>query len=357
MTRTIIIALFFAFAAMASSQAESRQQIKKICYDVGQKGNFKYWSKDSETLRQIKAFVQDVTNPQSANYVPVEERIAVFDLDGTLICETSPTYFEYMLFMHRIFKDPSYKATEKQKEVAQDLSNRVYHKAKGKGSVTIPVVVAQNEAFSGMSQEEYRNYVEAFMRQPAEYFNNLKWGEAVYLPMAEIVGYLAANGFQNYIVSGSERQNARTYACDIMAFGPNHIIGSDAYTYAESQGDKEAYLFPYNGTDKVLRGTFYAKNLMMNKVNAMVREIGIKPIMAFGNSTGDFSMFEYATVGNPNPSMAVCVLADDTQREFGHLANAQKMKETCDGKGWKTISMKNDFLTIYGKSVTVKPRK
>lgn len=335
----------------SSAMAETRDQIARIGNEVGANGNFKYWTEGSVPLATLKAFVEKVTTPGTADYVPEQDRVAVFDLDGTLVCETAPSYFEWMMYLYRVFDDPTFKATPEQLATAEVIKKAVYARSVP-GDMMWTEAIAQNEVFAGMTPEQYRDYAINFMKAPVEGMNNLQWGEAIYLPMAEVVGYLTANGFTTYVISGSERQVTRTYVDGALAFSRNHIIGSDIYTYATTQGEKEGWDYTFKPTDDVVRGLMYVKNLKMNKISAIVREIGIKPILAFGNSSGDFSMFEYSVVKNPYPSMAFCVLADDTVREYGNPAKAEKMKASCDAKQWVTISMRDDFKTIYGESVT-----
>ena len=250
-----------------------------------------------------------------------------------------------------MFEDPTFKPTKEQLATAEIIKKAVYARSVP-GDMMWTEAIAQNDVFAGMTPEQYRNYTLDFMKAPVEGMKNLQWGEAIYLPMAEVVGYLAANGFTTYVISGSERQVTRVYTEGALAFGRNHIIGSDIHTYATTQGEKEGWDYSFKPTDDVIRGAMYVKNLKMNKVSAIVREIGIKPILAFGNSSGDFSMFEYSVVKNRYPSMAFCVLADDVVREYGNPAKAAKMKASCDEKNWVTISMKDDFKTIYGEKVT-----
>jgi len=351
MRKTLIVALtLLCLGFFVTAQGETREQIAKIGANVGKKGKFKYWTKGSEPLAQLKAFVADVTNPKSQNYVKPEERIAVFDLDGTLVCETAPSYFEWMMYLHRVFNDKSFKPTSQQRQTASVIKEAVYARSVP-GDMMKTEAIAQNEVFANMTPQQYKAYAEMFMKEPVEGMKNLLWGEAIYLPMAEVVGYLSANGFRTYVVSGSERQVTRAYATGAMAFEPSHIIGSDAYTRASAQGTKEGWDYAFQPTDEILRGEMYVKNLKMNKVNAIYREIGLQPILAFGNSSGDFSMFEYTTGRNDKPSLAFCVLADDTSREFGNPTKAAKMKKTCEDQKWITISMKDDFETIYGHKV------
>ena len=99
---------------------------------------------------------------------------------------------------------------------------------------------------------------------------------------------------------------------------------------------------------------FIIKNLKMNKVTIIAQEIGVQPVLSFGNSTGDSSMAEYATGNNPYKSLAFMLCCDDTERENGNAEKAEKMYKLCEEYDWIPISMKNDWKTIYGDSVTKK---
>jgi hypothetical protein len=92
----------------------------------------------------------------------------------------------------------------------------------------------------------------------------------------------------------------------------------------------------------------------MNKVAVIAQEIGIQPVLAFGNSSGDYSMGKYTTTDNPYRSMAFMLCCDDTERENGNVEKAAKMVKTCEENGWIPISMKNDWKTIYGVDVVKK---
>lgn len=331
-----------------SAFATSREKIAQI--RVSRDGQFKYWDANSTELQSLKDFVYRVTNESSKDFVPAEERVAVFDLDGTLICETAPTYFEWLLYLHRVLEDDSYQPSAEAYDYALQVREAV-------DSKVIPAEMdwgeawAQNAAFVGMTLDEYHDYVQAFSHTAVEGYNGMKWEEAFYLPMVEVVSYLAANDFKTYIVSGSERQLLRVLAGGVLQFETNHIIGSDVETFATDQGETEGMDYVFKETDEIIRGNLMMKNLKMNKVSSIAQEIGIRPILAFGNSTGDFSMFQYTTANQQHKSMAFCVLADDTERENGNPTKAASIKERCMEAGWHTISMHDDWKTIYGEDV------
>lgn len=335
-----------------SAFATTREEIGKI--RVGREGQFKYWDENSEVLKSLKDFVSCVTSESSDDFVPAEERVAVFDLDGTLICETAPTYFEWYLLIKRVFDDINYQPSEELYNYALEVSLAIANQE-------IPAEMdwgeawAQNAAFVGMTLDEYADYVRDFSLTDVNGYNGMQWGEAFYLPMVEVVSYLAANDFKTYIVSGSERHLVRVLANGVLQIETNHIIGSDIETFATGQGDTKGMDYVFKETDDIIRGNLVTKNLKMNKVSSIVREIGIRPILAFGNSTGDFSMFQYTTSNQKRTGMAFCVLADDTVRENGNPKKAASIKDRCAEEGWFTISMSEDWKTIYGDDVERNP--
>lgn len=328
--------------------ATSRDKIAQI--RVGREGSFVYWNEKSAVLQSLKEFVNRVTDESSTDFVPADERVAVFDLDGTLICETAPTYFEWLLYLHRVLEDDTYQPSAEAHDYALKVREAV-------DSKVIPAEMdwgeawAQNAAFTGMTLDEYADYVRTFSNTAVEGYNGMLWSEAFYLPMVEVVSYLAANDFKTYIVSGSERQLLRVLANGVLQFETNHIIGSDVETFATEQGETAGMDYVFKATDDIVRGKLMMKNLKMNKVNSIAQEIGIRPILAFGNSTGDFSMFQYTTTNKQHKGLAFCVLADDTERENGNPTKAASIKERCNEAGWHTISMRDDWNTIYGEDV------
>ena len=122
--------------------------------------------------------------------------------------------------------------------------------------------------------------------------------------------------------------------------------------YASHQGTTDGLAYRHTGEDVILRGEFIEKNLQMNKVSSIVREIGKKPVLAFGNSSGDYSMFSYTVTNNRYKSLAFALLCDDTERELGNPGKAGKVRAACEANGWIPVSMKNDFRLIYGRNVT-----
>ncbi|MBO6203474.1 MAG: haloacid dehalogenase-like hydrolase [Selenomonas sp.] len=343
--------LGFGFMTSApSSEAATRAELARI--SVNQKGtNFQYWNKEAKSYQALISYVKDVTNPKSQNFIPVEDRIAVFDLDGTLICETTPSYFEWMMYLERALNDPTFTPKAEDREYAKVVKKAIYETGIP-GDMERKEAKSQASVFAGMTLPEYEAYVKKFMETPAEGMNNLKRGDSFYLPMVEVVSYLNANKFKIFVVSGSDRQALRILTDGIMPIEKDNIIGTDVWNLASHQGDTDGLDYLYEKNDEVIRGEFVLKDVKMNKVSNIAREIGKQPVLAFGNSSGDSSMFNYTITNNKYKALAFSLLCDDTKRELGNIKKADKMRASCEKYGWIPVSMRDDFKTIYGDNVT-----
>jgi len=315
------------------------------------------WETDSAAKAELVAFVSAAVKEGGEGYIPEENRIAVFDLDGTLFCETDPNYFDYTLLAYRVLEDPDYKdrASDFEKEVANKIVEQNATGASFSGLET-DHGRAVASAFSGMTLSEFNDYIQAFKKLPMPSYEGMNRGDGWYLPMLEVVSYLQDNGFTVYVVSGTDRFIVRgiVYGSPLK-IPPRQIIGSDERLVAPDQGDTDGLKYTFDDDDKlVLSGEFIIKNLKMNKVTVIAQEIGVQPVLSFGNSTGDASMAEYATSNNPYPSRAFMLCCDDTVRENGNAEKAETMKNLCSEFGWVPVSMKNDWTTIYGEGVTKK---
>ena len=313
------------------------------------KGEFKYWN-DSAALTALKDYVSDVTNKKSDNFIPVEDRIAVFDMDGTLCGELFPTYLEYLLCAYRCLEDKNYEATEEMKENARLMIDGA--KTSYPSNMALIHAYTQAKAFEGMTINEFEEYVKFFLDRPADGFKNLKYSDSFYLPMIEVVSYLEANDFIVYIVSGSDRYICRAFACERLNIAREHVIGMDVRMIASGQPEGDAVDYQFKAEDKVIRSDeLLIKNLKMNKVAQIAQEIGRQPVLSFGNSSGDSSMHLYTITNNKYRSAACMLIADDEARDYGNTEKALSLKEKWIESGFYVISMKDDFKTIYGYDV------
>ena len=343
-----ILAGLMTFGAyFVDTEAATRDEIAAV--KVKKSGNFKYWNKNAEPVTALKNYVKDVTSRSSKNFIPVEDRIAVFDMDGTIFCETAPYYFDYMLFLHRTLDDKSYTPSAADRDFAVNIDRYIRTRdesyKKGSGSTH------KASVFAGLTDSEFAAYVEDFMDTRVEGLTNLTYGESFYLPMVEVIKYLQANEFTVYIVSGCDRNIIRVLASDLLKVPVSNVIGSDVKILAKNQGDTDPLKYRYAADDYLIRGEFVTKDTQMNKVSGIAREIGKQPVLAFGNSSDDLSMLNYTVNGNKYKSLGFFVICDDLERELGDTAKAEKCVRLAQDNGWMCISMRDDFKTIYGDNV------
>ena len=337
------------------SQGEvTREFLSQIRVD--KHGNFRYWNQDSPTLMELKAFVATVTDPNCKGYVPPQDRVATFDVDGTLLCETAPFYFNWMLFLHRYLHDSTFTPPEADRLWAAEAEEYVLANRKSKTEWGLKQQELQAIGFRGMTDVQFSEYVRNFINnENVVGLTNLKWGTALYWPMIEVVSYLIANDFVVFLCSGVDRDVCRVITEGIYDIPKYHMIASDVNYVLESQPEwiemvsSEGY--EYTPGEEVQRGDFMQLNTAINKIVKMRRELGQKPILSWGNSSGDYPMFHYTNRDNRYPHISFCLLCDDTERELGNLEKAAKCKAACEQNGWIPVSMHDEWLTIYGPQV------
>ena len=249
-----------------------------------------------------------------------------------------------------MLEDPKYRATAEQTAAAKASRQGTFPKLDKNRERMV------SEAYRGMTLPEFDAFVRKFMQEDQPGFTNLKRGDAFYLPMIEIVDYLRKNGFTVYVISGTDRLTVRPLT-EILRLPPHQIIGSDSTIVSDKQGNRDALDYIYTRGDKlVLGGKNLVKDLQMNKVSVIVREIGVQPVLAFGNTMSDASMLNYTINGNPYRALGFMLLCDDLEREYGNLKKADRMRRDCKKYGWIPVSMRDDWKTIYGDQVKIRKK-
>ena len=314
------------------------------------------WTDNAPLKTELTAYIKAVTDPDSPDFIPVEYRIAVFDMDGTLCCETDPGYFDHKLLYHRVMEDPDYKDRASEEEKATCAVIKEYFETGDYPSgLDVRHGKAVASAFKGMTPEEFDAYVKAYRDTPMDSYNNMTNGQAFYHPMLQVVEYLQANDFTVYVISGTDRLITRGLCDGVIDIPLAQMIGSDESFVATNQGDKDGLAYTFSHDDALITGgEFIIKNLKMNKVSVIEREIGLQPVLCFGNSSGDGAMANYTITNNKYRSGAFLLCCDDLVRENGNLTKAEKMRASCEENGWTAVSMKDDWTTIYGDGVTRK---
>jgi len=346
-----IAAGLIAFGSFGVTNAASRAEVAAI--NVQTAADFQYWNEDSPIKQKIIEFVEDVTNPYSANYIPPEDRIATFDMDGTFYCETAPIYFQEAMFLHRVLDDKNYVAPKKLVNLAKKIRPKVYAKEKLTPAESKAYFEGLTKAYEGMTIEEYRAYVRNFMQDNETGLTNLKRGEAFYLPMVEIISYLSNNGFNVYIDSACSFYTTRELIEGVIPIQSDRILASDFDLTSTNMGKENPHdhFFDRHKEKIVISGKPLNDNAKTIKIFSILNQIGKKPVLAFGNSSGDSGMLEYTLQNNKYRSESFFVICDDVERELGNLKRAESDRNLALKRGWNPISMRNDFKTIYGDNV------
>jgi phosphoserine phosphatase len=301
---------------------------------------------EGKTKQSIMEFVKKTTTPGSPDFVPLAERIATFDQDGTLWVE-HPMYTQVVYCLDRVpavvKAKPELAQVEPFKTV---LSGDRMAIAKLSQKELEEILVA---TLSGMSVEDFQAQVKNWLAVATHPRWKRPYTELTYLPMQEVLKYLRANGYQTYLVTGGGQDFVRVYAQEVYGIGPEQVVGTAAGT---------TYGYEKNGKPFLTKDP----KLLLNDNNAGKPEgihlmIGQRPYAAFGNSTGDRQMLEYTKAGR-GLRLAMLVLHDDASREYAY-GPAQGLPDTKVGTftqalydeakkdGWVIISIKDDWKRIF----------
>jgi phosphoserine phosphatase len=294
---------------------------------------------DTAPKKAIVAFVERVTNPGSADFIPPAERIAVFDNDGTLWSE-QPLYFQAAFIFDRVKelapKHPEWSAKE---PFASVLKGDV-KAALASGEMGLLELAMATHA--GTTTEEFEQIVHAWITTAKHPKTGKLYTEMVFQPMLELLAHLRANGFKTFIVSGGGIEFMRPWAERVYGIPPEQVIGSSIETKYELRAGKPV-LVRLPELDFV--------DDKAGKPVGIQRHIGRRPVMAFGNSDGDFQMLEWTTAGK-GARFALIVHHDDADREWAydresHIGTLAKGLDEGPKRGWTIVSMKADWKSIH----------
>jgi phosphoserine phosphatase len=288
-------------------------------------------------------FVESVTG-DGPNHISSEERIAVFDNDGTLWCEKPmPIQLDFLLrrMGDMASQDPALLARQPWRAVAAKdygwLSGALIKHYRGDDSDLKVLVTGLLRAYEGSTIEEFESTARAFMHSARHPTLDRHYLDCTYQPMVELLRYLASCGFTSYIASGGGRDFMRTSSQELYDIPPERVIGSSAALEYREVGD-------------VAQIVHTAKPDILDDGPAKPVRIwsrtGRRPILAAGNATGDVPMLHFAS--HPSrPSLSLLINHDDGEREFAYYAGAEKALEQAKAHGWTVVSMKNDWASVF----------
>ena len=295
---------------------------------------------DTGPKAAIVAFVEKVTEENTPDFVPEPERIAVFDNDGTLWTE-HPMYVQLAFALDRVKtmapEHPEWKDTQPFKAV---LENDMKALA-ADGEIGLLELIMATHA--GMSSDEFQKIATDWIANARDPKFNKPYTELVYQPMLELLGYLRANGFKTFIVSGGGVEFVRPWAEKVYGIPPEQVIGSSIKTQFEMRGDVPTLL-------RLPQVNFIDDKA--GKPVAINAHIGRRPIAAFGNSDGDLEMLQWTTLGGTTPRFGLLVHHTDADREYAYdrqssFGRLDKALDIAPINGWTVVDMKADWKQIF----------
>ena len=325
----------------ATNQASARDMTASRAGPVGDPlGSWR----EGASKQAIQDFVQRVTTEGSPDFVPSPERVAVFDNDGTLWCEKPmPIQLDFLLRRLAVMADqdpalrtrqPWQAAYTRDYDWLGEVITKHYHGDDGELPVLAEGVL---QAFAGVTVEEFEAQADAFLRGTQHPTLGRGYLACGYVPMVELLGYLDANGFRNYIASGGGRDFMRPISQEVYGVPRQRVIGSSvSLTWLPDEGGGRLVRKPEadvldDGPEKPVR---------------IWSRVGRRPLLAAGNSNGDIPMLAFAEQPG-RPGLRLLVLHDDPDREFDYTAGAEQALQLARANGWTVVSIKDDWMTVF----------
>ena len=296
---------------------------------------------DGPAKQSILAFVEKITKDGSPDFVPVPvpERIAVFDNDGTLWAE-QPAYTQVLFLVDRIKVLAPEHPEWKTKEPFASLLKGDLHAVAATGEAGLAELMAATH--SGMTTEEFSKTVSDWIATAKHPKTGKLYTEMVYQPMLELLAYLRENGFKTFIVSGGGIEFMRPWTEKVYGIAPEQVVGSTGGLKLEMR----------DGSPIIMKLPILVLNddKEGNPVGIQ-RHIGRRPVAAFGNSDGDLQMLQWTAAGG-GPRFCLYVHHTDAEREWAydrksHIGKLDKGLDEAKAKGWTVVSMKDNWKTIY----------
>jgi len=334
----MMLALSVALTACADQADRSADLATETATAAPTAAMLSSWN-DGAAKQEIVDFVERVTDPASPDFVSVEERIAVFDNDGTLWSE-KPMYVQLMFALDRVKAmadmHPEWRETMPFSAILADDQEALA----GIGVNDIVRIVTGTH--SGLTADEFATVVTEWLATARHPRYGVGYDELIYQPMVELLEYLRANEFKTFIVTGGGQDFVRTFAKRAYGIPPEQVMGSS--------GDLEFMM--QNGEPTLFKTA--GINFVDDKAGKPVgihRFIGRRPILAFGNSDGDLQMLQYTAPGG-RVALGGIVHHTDAEREDAydrdsHVGRLVVGLEEAPARGWVVVSMKDDWSKIF----------
>ena len=296
---------------------------------------------DTAPKKAIVAFVERVTTPGSPDFVPVPERIAVFDNDGTLWAE-QPMYFQAFFLIDRVKAlAPQHPQWQTQQPFASLLKGDMQAVAAAGEKGLLEMLAATH---TGMTTEQFKQTVSDWIATARHPVTGKLFTDMTYQPMLELLAYLRAKEFKTFILSGGGIEIMRAWTERVYGIPPEQVVGSSMKLKFEMREGKPVLIkLPVIDLNDDKEG----------KPIGIESRIGRRPLMAFGNSDGDLQMLQWTAAG-PGPRFNLYVHHTDAAREWAydrqsHVGLLDKGLDEARAKGWTVVSMKDDWKVIFAK--------
>lgn len=308
---------------------------------MGAQSPLSFWN-DTEAKRSIIDFVERITQPDTSDFVPELDRVAVFDNDGTLWPEAPlPFQVAYVIDeLKRRTPDDPHLAADPMVQAA--LGGDVATLMAGAHHDGLMRVLALTHA--GMTTDEFDNAVEAWLASAKHPRFGRGYDQLTYRPQQQLLSYLHAHGFKNFIVSGGGADFMRVWAERVYSIPPEQVVGSTARVKYELR----------EGIPELTKTTDYVfVNDKDGKPAGIHQHIGRRPVMCVGNSDGDQAMLEYTTIGNPRPSLGVLIHHTDSEREYAYDAHPPASGklvtalQAAKPNAWVVVDMRLHWNTMF----------
>ncbi len=294
---------------------------------------------DGAAKQAIVKFVERVTREGASDFVPVPERIATFDNDGTLWAE-QPLYFQIFFALDRVKTlAPQHPEWTTQEPFASLLKGDVKGALAGGEKAIAEIMMTTH---SGMTTEEFDKVVKDWIATARHPVSKQPFTSMIYQPMLELLEYLRANGFKTFIVSGGGIEFMRPWTEKVYGIPPEQVVGTSGGLKYELQDGKPAL---------VKLPTLVHNDDKEGKPVGIQRHIGRRPIAAFGNSDGDLQMLLWTCIAD-GPRFCLYVHHTDAAREWAydresHIGKLDKGLDEAKARGWTVVSIKDDWKKVF----------
>jgi hypothetical protein len=303
-----------------------------VIVDVQTEDPLPSWN-DGEVKKAIISYVRAVTDPESPEFIPIPDRIATFDNDGTLWAERPfvQELFAFYRVRKMIDKDPSLANKQPFKAVLE--KDKEYF-LKGGEKVLLEVLLATN---TGLTEDEFETTVREFFTTVRYPKYNVTIEKITYQPQVELLGYLRMNGFKTFICTGGTVEFVRGISQQLYGIPEEQVIGT---TFK--------YKFVDSSMDLLREADFTLFNDKEGKPVGIQERIGRRPVFACGNEggAGDIAMLRFSQ-GSRYRSFQMLINHDDSTREFYYQEKDNASLNAAAKNNWKVVSMKNDWKTVF----------